>query len=201
MLADFKYLSYPNIEPGYLWVKLEPEMPHDFKAENVTVHVTFIGELPIFNSIVPPEEGGDDTPGQPGTDQPIPDVPVIPDPDPDPDDPEEPPVIPPPSETQDDINPYLLPYDKTSFDMEGLSERAPGTRLRSPFRRYWKGTITRDPVTNTIVYGNDENTISAFSDQSILYLSANNVATFTASYDKLDGTDTIYLTNYYMREN
>jgi hypothetical protein len=85
--------------------------------------------------------------------------------------------------------------------MEGLSERAPGTRLRSPFRRYWKGTITRDPVTNTIVYGNDENTISAFSDQSILYLSANNVETFTASYDKLDGTDTIYLTNYYMREN
>jgi hypothetical protein len=85
--------------------------------------------------------------------------------------------------------------------MAGLAEREPGTRLRSPFRRYWKGTVSRDETTNTIIYGNDENVDGLFADQSILYLSANNVATFTASYDKLDGTDTIYLTNYYMREN
>jgi hypothetical protein len=62
-LADYKYQNYPNIEPGYLWVKLEPEMPWGFDAEKITVHVTFVGDLPTFGGVVPPEEGGDDTPG------------------------------------------------------------------------------------------------------------------------------------------
>lgn len=79
-LAGYKYQSYPNIEPGYLWVKLEPEMPYGFNTEKITVHVTFVGDLPTFEDVVPPEEPEPEpdipAPEEPNTPEDITDIPA-----------------------------------------------------------------------------------------------------------------------------
>ena len=44
--ADNCYITYPNVQPGYLYVKLEPEMPKNFAlAANATVHIEVLTDI------------------------------------------------------------------------------------------------------------------------------------------------------------
>jgi hypothetical protein len=44
--ADNCYITYPNVQPGYLYVKLEPEMPKNFAlAANATVHIEVLTDV------------------------------------------------------------------------------------------------------------------------------------------------------------
>ena len=191
-IADFCYETYPNIEPGYLYIKLEPEMPHSFSLTDnkALVCVVFDSILPDIPTLNPPEEGYDPVPPFTGDENEVPDDPFLPDPEPNPD-PEQ------PGETQDDVNPYLLPYDGTKFDTDGLNKRASGTRLRSPFRRYWNGQVVRDDDGN-IIY-EDSNESTTFADQTILYLSASTLSAFTSTFT--NGDSELSFTNYFLRSN
>jgi hypothetical protein len=131
-------------------------MPHSFSLTDnkALVCVVFDSILPDIPTLNPPEEGYDPVPPFTGDENEVPDDPFLPDPEPNPD-PEQ------PGETQDDVNPYLLPYDGTKFDTDGLNKRASGTRLRSPFRRYWNGQVVRDDDGNIIYEDSNESTTFA----------------------------------------
>jgi hypothetical protein len=124
-------MAYPNIEPGYLYTKVEPELPEDINivsGENNSPIVCVLFDVDSFEFEVdkPWEPGQNDDPPPGGSDGEIetpdtPDVPVDPD---TPDTPSDPDT---PVEKKKIINPFVLPYNDSEFDIEGTIQEVSTT--------------------------------------------------------------------------
>ena len=145
--STYQYMAYPNIEPGYLYTKVEPELPEDISivsGENNSPIVCVLFDVDSFEFEVdePWEPGKNDDPPPGGVDEEIevpddPNIPIDPGTPDTPDTPDTPPDV--PIEKKKIVNPFVLPYNDSEFDIEGLKQAVkdnPYARLRSPYKRF-----------------------------------------------------------------
>ena len=199
--ANLSYIGYPNLEPGQLYVRIEPELPHSFKLSHPeTVQVVY----PI-NITIPPNPGGyiepdgDEPPGLPVDEEiVVPDVPFLDQDDSAPDDTV--PNYPNTYEQYDkdeggekiELNPFLLPFDHSSFDVDKLKGITTPYRLRSPFK------VLQEYTVGTTDEQYEEN--SAYDTTTVSYFTCSALKLLEFEFKNTDGS-TEYMPNYVITSN
>lgn len=202
--ANLSYIGYPNLEPGQLYVRIEPELPHSFKLSHPeTVQVIY----PI-NITIPPNPGGyiepdgEEPPGLPvDTEIVVPDVPSL-----DPDD-----LVPtdvklnyPDSfdqydedqgEEEIDLNPFLLPFDNRSFDVDKLKECETPFRLRSPFK-----VLQECTVESASDYAKYEDS-PAYDTTTVSYFTCSALKLLEFKFENTSDGSEEYMPNYVITSN